>query len=68
MSGDGARLALEPHERVGRLEQTVRQDLHGDLAAKPAVARAVHLAHAARSDRRDDVVRPKASARRNCHR
>jgi hypothetical protein len=35
-----------------------RQDLDGDVATELAVARAIHLAHAAHAERRDDRVRP----------
>src|SRR5262249_15483800 len=33
-----------------------RQEFHGDTAVQPCVARFVHFAHAARADRRDDLI------------
>ena len=40
--------------RIGR--QRAGQDLDGDRAIEPGVTGAVDLAHAARADRRDDLV------------
>ena len=54
--GEQLRLALETREavRIGREE--VGQDLQRDVAIEPRIARAIHLAHAARADERDDFV------------
>jgi len=48
---------MRPIERHAR-----RQDLDGDIPLQPRVVRAVHLAHAARSDGRQDLVRTQASS------
>jgi hypothetical protein len=56
--GDGLRLALEaaPAIRVGGVRGA--QELDGDDAVQAGVARLVHLAHAARADRRQNLIRP----------
>jgi len=38
------------------------QRLDGDVAAEPRVARAIHFAHAARAERRDNLVGAEAAA------
>jgi hypothetical protein len=59
LSAERPRLALEPRAAIGVGAEDVGQDLQGDVAPQPAVARAIDLAHAARAERRDDLVRPK---------
>ena len=56
-------LALEARETVGIPRHVVRKDLDGHVPTQPLVARAVDLAHAARPQRSDDLVRtePRAS-------
>ena len=39
------------------------QDLDGDIAPDPRIARAIHFAHAACSEQGDDFIGPKTSAR-----
>src|SRR5216110_1747018 len=58
---NGARFAVESFGKVRR------QDLDRDGAIEPRIARAIDLAHAAGSERRDDLVRPEAYAGRNVH-
>ena len=54
--GDGVRLALEAREPIGIGRKRRGQDLDGDLAPQFRVARAIDLAHATGTDRRDDFV------------
>src|SRR5262249_28584081 len=55
-----ARLLLEPPQpvRIGR--EGGRQHLNRDLAPEPRIPRPVHLSHAARTQRREDLVRSQA--------
>ena len=53
-SGDRLRFTLEPHASDGIVGNACRQNLDGDIAVQPGVARAIDLAHAAGPDRRDD--------------
>ena len=50
--GDGAGLALEA------IAELLRGDFDGHVASQPRIVRLVHLAHAARADKREDFVRP----------
>ena len=59
--GDRLRLSLESSERLRIGRELFRQDLDRDLPFQPGVSRSVHLSHAARTDRRDDLVGPEAS-------
>ena len=54
---DGAGLALEPRDRVGRFREALGKDLDRDFAAQTRVARAIDLSHAACAERRHDRVR-----------
>ena len=56
---DGLRFLLEPAEAVLIVRQRRGQNLDGDFAPQPPVARAIHLAHSARADERLNFVRPK---------
>ncbi len=53
----GARLLLEAAQPVRIIGEGPRQDLHRDVPLQPNVAGPVDLSHAARADRRDDLVR-----------
>ena len=56
---DGLRLAREAGESRARSPASLLgQDLDRDLAAQPRVARPVDLAHPARAERGEDLVRP----------
>jgi hypothetical protein len=55
--GGGAGLALEALAPIGIGCQIGRQDLDGDVAVQPRVARAIDLAHAAGTERGEDFVR-----------
>jgi hypothetical protein len=48
--GGGARLALEAADDVGRGDQFLIDQFHGDRLAEPDVRRSVHRAHAALAD------------------
>ena len=45
--GEHPRLALEAHDVFRIVSERARQDLDGDIASQPGIARAIHLAHAA---------------------
>ena len=55
--GEHFGLALKPGEPIGVAGELERKDLDRDLALQPRVGRAVDLAHAARAERRHDLVR-----------
>ena len=65
--GGRARFLLEPAQPIGVTGERRRQDLDGDVAAEPRVARAIDLAHAARTDGVDDFVGAKARSWRQHH-
>ena len=53
---------LEARQRVGVVDEVLRQHLDRDVALEPRIARAVHLAHPAGAERRQDLVRAEALA------
>jgi hypothetical protein len=53
---------LVARDALGILRERRGQHLECDLAMEPRVARAIHLAHAARAERRDDFVGPELVA------
>ena len=59
---DRLRLTLQTLARLGRRGQPRGQDLDRDLAAEPRVFGAVDLAHSARAERREDLVRAETGA------
>ena len=54
--GGGSRLLLEAAQSARVLREGRREDLDGDVAPEPRVARPVHLSHAARADAAGDLV------------
>ena len=58
---DRLRFALESQLEVRAVGQLRRQNLDCHLTIEPCVASAVHVAHPARADRREDLVRPEPS-------
>jgi serine/threonine protein kinase len=66
-SGERPGLALESGEPVRILGEDLRQDLERHVAAQPVVARAIHQAHPAGAERRDDLVGAQAGPRRQSH-
>ena len=60
--GEHLRFAPEAREPLGVEGEVTGENFQCDVALQRAVARTIHLAHAARADRRDDVVRAEAGA------
>ena len=59
--------ALEAGQAIRRRGHVLGQHLEGDVAAETRVARAVHLAHPARTERGDDLVDTETGAGRKTH-
>src|SRR5208283_4328685 len=55
--GDSARLMLEPLAKIGILRKVLGQNLDSDNAAQATVASAIHFAHPANTEGRDNFVR-----------
>jgi hypothetical protein len=66
-SSDRLGFALEPLPAFGIRRHGGRQHLDRDIAAQSWIAGTIDLAHPARSDGRDDLVRTEASADCNRH-
>ncbi len=60
-------LALKSREPVSVGRKRVREDLDRDLALQPRIACAIHLAHPAASDQRDDFERPESRSTSQRH-
>src|SRR5207247_2361074 len=58
--GQHARLSLEAGQAFWIAHESRGKNLDGDVAAKPRVVSAVHLAHAALAEQRADLIRPDA--------
>jgi len=56
------RLALEPCQPLDILRQMLWQNLDRDITFEPSVTRPVHLAHASRAQRREDLVVAESSS------
>src|SRR5262245_44165438 len=67
-AGDRAGFAAEPFVPRGIAGDVGGKDLDGDRAVEARVARAIHLAHAARPERRDGFIRAAAGASCERHR
>ena len=50
--------ALEPGDAIGIVGEEVRQDFDRDLPIQRAVVRAIHVAHAAATERGENLVMP----------
>jgi hypothetical protein len=61
------RLAFESRELLGAMRKLVGENLHGDVAAEPRVARTVDLTHAALAEKADDLVQANARASGEAH-
>ena len=61
------RLAREPRQPIGIAGEGVRQDFERDVAIELRIARAVHLAHPAGAQQRENFERPKERAGRKAH-
>src|SRR5207253_7200621 len=66
--GQHLRLALEACEAIGIERERVWDDLQRDVATELRIARAIHLAHAAGADGREDLVRTETGAGCESHR
>ena len=66
-AGHGARLVFETCQAFGVRGHAGRQHLERDVTSEPAIARPVHLAHAARAERGDDLVFTEPRSGRNEH-
>ena len=64
---DRARFLLESPQMVGVGRKRRRQNFYGHVALQARVARAIHFAHPARANRRNDLVRPQFCSRRKRH-
>jgi len=60
--GDRPRLMFEAADPIGIRHKGVRQHFDGDVPIEARVLRLIHLAHSARSNERDDFVRPEVDA------
>ena len=58
-----ARLPFETGDPVGVRGKGLRQDFQGNVASQVDIAGAIHLAHAARTEKAQDLVRPEPGAR-----
>src|ERR1043166_8903607 len=65
--GERLRLSLETREAFGIGREELGQHFQRDVTMQPGIARAVHLAHAARAERRDHFVGTESKAGRNRH-
>ncbi len=61
-------LSIESHEAFDVAREQLRQDLHGDVAIEPRVARAVHFPHTACAEQELNLVHAEAGAGREGHR
>ena len=66
-AGQRLHLALEARERIRIVGKRRREDLDRDVAAKAGVLGTVDLAHATRSEGRNDLVSPKSGATAESH-
>ena len=64
---DGARLTFEALSCISLVGHVSRKNLDGNAAVEPGIAGAIHFAHAARSKRPENLVRPKPCAGRQPH-
>ena len=61
---EGSGLTLETQEPFGVVRDVTGQHLESHVAVKSRIARAIHLAHPAGTEQRDDLVRAEPGARR----
>ena len=66
--GEHTGLPVEPREPFGIGRESGGEHLDGHLAMEPRVASAIHLAHAARTERGKDLVEAETRAGRKAHR
>jgi hypothetical protein len=61
--GNGLCFPLQTLPQTGIGSKIRRQNLDGDTALQPRIASAIHFAHAACSERREDFIRPEFRTR-----
>ena len=61
--GNRLRLLLKTPQPLGIAGKSCRQHLDRDLAVEPRITSPIHLTHAARAQRRLDLIRPEFRAR-----
>ena len=65
--GQEFRFPSEARAPVGIAGERLRQDFNCNVSFQPRIARAIHLAHPASAEGRDDFVRTESSARSKNH-
>ena len=65
--GEQLCFTLKSREPIGIARERVGQDFDRDLALQPRIFRAIHLAHAARAEKRDDLISAESSAGGEAH-
>ncbi len=65
--GQELRFALETREPIRVARERFEQDLDRDLPVEPRITGSIHLAHAARAERRHDFNGTEAGAGRETH-
>ena len=65
--GQRLRFALEAHDAIGVCRECNRQDFERDEAVEVGVARAIHLTHAAGTERAQDFMGTEPGARDERH-
>src|SRR5439155_7525841 len=63
----GASLLFKAMQPIGIGRESRRQNLDRNIAAQSGIARAIHLAHSARTQRRHDFVWAKSCTWRDAH-
>src|SRR4051812_41599786 len=65
--GDRPRLPLEPRKRLRPIREIDRENLYRDVSVQLRIPRAIDLAHAAGTERRDDFIGAEAGAGNQRH-
>jgi hypothetical protein len=65
--GEHLRLTLEARQSIGVVGEEIGQDFQRDVAIEPHIARAIHVAHAARANQGRCLVGAESGARRKRH-
>ena len=61
------RLLLEPSQPVRIAAEVGGQDFDRNFPPQPRILRPIHFPHAARAQRRDDLIGPDFCTTRQCH-
>ena len=65
--GEHLRFALEPGHALRVFGESLGQNFQRHLAPQLRITRAIHFAHPARPQRREDFVRPEFGSRHRAH-